>query len=144
MKRIILPGVEYVELLVSRIKPFAGMAAEITDHVPFMQAVLDDFLYGHSLNDPKVILHSLRVPTDVCDELITVIQERIAKQFNTAFHPIRPSSQFIGVVTESGDFYIDEHSHSEITTSFKEHTVTDVLDEGGWCSEKERRKAGIA
>jgi len=143
VKRIILPGVEYVALLMAEIKPYAGLAAEITDHTPFMQAVLDDYLNGTPLKDPKSFLKALSVPTDVAEYLIKSIQDDIASQFAAAFHPVRPSSFFVGVVTESGDFYIDEHTHSAQTPTFVEPTVDQVLDDGGWCSEKERRKAGI-
>lgn len=142
MKRIILPGLEYIGLLVSEIKPYAGLAAEITDHTPFMQAVLDDYLHGTALKDPKEILRSLRVPTEVSESLVRKIQGSIAEQFSAAFHPIRPSNYYIGVVTASGDFYIDEHPHSAAPV-FKDSSVVEVLEEGGWCSERERRKVGL-
>lgn len=143
MKRIILPGVEYVGMLMAEIKPYAGLAAELTDHTPFMQAVLDDYLHGTALSDPREMLRSLRVPTEVAEFLVANIQERIAKQFTGAFSPFRPSNFYVGVVTTSGDFYIDEHTHREDKLVFDDPSVEKVLEEGGWCSEKERRKAGV-
>ena len=128
----------------TEIKPYAGLAAELTDHTPFMQAVLDDYLHGTALNNPREMLKALRVPTEVSEFLVTSIQERIAKQFTAAFTPFRPCNYYVGVVTPSGDFYIDEHTHRTDTQVFKDHSVVEVLEEGGWCSERERRKAGIA
>lgn len=111
-RSVIIPTGELIEsIIIPTLKPYIGVAALICDHVPILEAVLDDYLFDiRALPEarPKAIIQGYGIPNDPADYICNTLSRLIPAAVQEAFGIIYPHRHYRYEFTLQGDVMIHE------------------------------------
>lgn len=124
VRTIYVPLAECFGLIESALRPYVGVVAEIANHRPILESILETYFYGRTLNqvDPINMLTELHLPSDIASQVIHRISNDVIASIQYGFQTIFPSR------TYSFEFLANDLVIHEIESSYP-RIVVDKIDE---------------
>lgn len=109
-KRVLISAVDLVTYVQGALRPYIGVAAEIADHKPLVEVVLDRYCYGRSLHRQNVVemVCAYGIPTDVAREVEETLTQGLLTVIQNGFGLIYPSRRYHHQWFNDGDLIVDE------------------------------------
>lgn len=109
MRTVYIPLAECYAQIVNTLKPYVGVVAEIADHRPVLESILDQYFYGRCVGqyDEHTHLTQFSLPTELTHEVLQRITHQILRMIQTGFQVMYPSRHYTYTFL-AGDLKIEE------------------------------------
>ena len=111
-KRVLISAVDLVGHVSGALRPYIGVAAEIADHKPLVEVVLDLYCYGRNMTRRQSVVEMVcayGVPTDVARQVEETLTDTLLTVIQSGFGFIYPCRHYRHQWFNDGDLIIDEY-----------------------------------
>lgn len=113
-RKILLSGEEVIGYVEYRLRPYLGVAAEIANHLPLVEAVLQDYLLGETPDSVRSMVLAYGVPSDVASEIQEHITSDLVGTVNRGLQRVYPGRIYRYQLFPNGDALIEEYTPHEL------------------------------
>lgn len=110
-KKVLLTARDLIEFVQGALGPYIGIAAEVADHRPMVEVVLDLYCFGQNIKHRKTVREmasEYSVPTDIAVEIEETLTRTLLTVIQNGFGLIYPSRFYRYHWFNEGDIIIEE------------------------------------
>jgi hypothetical protein len=110
-KRVLISAVDLVGYVQGALRPYIGVAADIADHRPLVEVVLDHYCYGRNMTHRQSVVEMVcgyGIPTDVARTVEETLTRDLLTVIQTGFGLIYPCRYYRYQWFNDGDVLVDE------------------------------------